>query len=118
MEQLTSTLMLARQSEHQQQLMLMEERSAIARELHDSLAQSLSCLKIQVACLQMHGSERLPKKTDNLLQQMRDELNTAYRQLRELLTTFRLTLNTPGLRAALQHAVDEFSRRMGFDHRF
>ncbi|KFD09285.1 HAMP domain protein, partial [Rahnella aquatilis CIP 78.65 = ATCC 33071] len=50
LEQLTSTLMLARQAEHQQQLMLMEERSAIARELHDSLAQSLSCLKIQVAC--------------------------------------------------------------------
>lgn len=44
---------------------------------------------------------------------MREELSTAYRQLRELLTTFRLTINTPGLRAALQHTVDEFSRRMG-----
>jgi two-component system nitrate/nitrite sensor histidine kinase NarX len=112
LEQLTSTLMLARQAEDQQQLMLMEERSAIARELHDSLAQSLSCLKIQVACLQMH-QERLCEEDAALLQQMREELSTAYRQLRELLTTFRLTLNTPGLRAALQHTVDEFSRRMG-----
>ncbi|WP_447867594.1 nitrate/nitrite two-component system sensor histidine kinase NarX [Rahnella bonaserana] len=112
LEQLTSTLMLARQAEHQQQLMLMEERSAIARELHDSLAQSLSCLKIQVACLQMHAGA-FSEEDQNLLQQMRDELSTAYRQLRELLTTFRLTLNTPGLRAALQHTVDEFSRRMG-----
>jgi len=112
LEQLTSTLMLARQAEDQQQLMLMEERSAIARELHDSLAQSLSCLKIQVACLQMH-QERLCEEDSALLQQMREELSTAYRQLRELLTTFRLTINTPGLRAALQHTVDEFSRRMG-----
>lgn len=112
LEQLTSTLMLARQAEHQQQLMLMEERSAIARELHDSLAQSLSCLKIQVACLQMHAAA-FSEEDQNVLQQMRDELSTAYRQLRELLTTFRLTLNTPGLRAALQHTVDEFSRRMG-----
>lgn len=112
LEQLTSTLMLARQAEHQQQLMLMEERSAIARELHDSLAQSLSCLKIQIACLQMQGSE-LTAENGQLVQQMRDELNTAYRQLRELLTTFRLQMNTPGLRAALQHAVDEFSARMG-----
>ncbi|MBU9811886.1 nitrate/nitrite two-component system sensor histidine kinase NarX [Rahnella sp. SL6] len=112
LEQLTSTLMLARQAEHQQQLMLMEERSAIARELHDSLAQSLSCLKIQVACLQMHA-DAFPEEDKNLLLQMREELNTAYRQLRELLTTFRLTLNTPGLHAALQHTVDEFSRRMG-----
>ncbi|MBU9845600.1 nitrate/nitrite two-component system sensor histidine kinase NarX [Rahnella ecdela] len=112
LEQLTSTLMLERQAEHQQQLMLMEERSAIARELHDSLAQSLSCLKIQVACLQMHASA-FSEEDQNLLQQMRDELSTAYRQLRELLTTFRLTLNTPGLRAALQHTADEFSRRLG-----
>lgn len=112
LEQLTSTLMLARQAEHQQQLMLMEERSAIARELHDSLAQSLSCLKIQVACLQRHA-DAFSEEDNTLLQQMREELNTAYRQLRELLTTFRLTLNTPGLRAALQHTVDEFSRRMG-----
>lgn len=73
LEQLTSTLMLARQAEHQQQLMLMEERSAIARELHDSLAQSLSCLKIQIACLQMQGSE-LTAENSQLVQQMRDEL--------------------------------------------
>ena len=117
LEQLTSTLMLARQAEHQQQLMLMEERSAIARELHDSLAQSLSCLKIQIACLQMQGSE-LTAENSQLVQQMRDELNTAYRQLRELLTTFRLQMNTPGLRAALQHAVDEFSARMGITINF
>lgn len=112
LEQLTSTLMLARKAEHQQQLMLMEERAAIARELHDSLAQSLSCLKIQIACLQMQGSE-LSAQSGQLVQQMRDELNSAYRQLRELLTTFRLQMNTLGLRAALQHAVDEFSARIG-----
>lgn len=117
LEQLTSSLMLARQAEHQQQLMLMDERSAIARELHDSLAQSLSCMKIQIACLQMQGGE-LSEENSLLIQQMRDELNTAYRQLRELLTTFRLKMHTPGLRAALRHAVDEFSARMGVDIAF
>lgn len=117
LEQLTSSLMLARQAEHQQQLMLMDERSAIARELHDSLAQSLSCMKIQIACLQMQGGD-LSEENSLLIQQMRDELNTAYRQLRELLTTFRLKMNTPGLRAALQHAVDEFSTRMGVEITF
>jgi len=117
LDQLTSSLMLARQSEHQQQLMLMDERSAIARELHDSLAQSLSCMKIQIACLQMQGGER-SEENRQLIQQIRDELNTAYRQLRELLTTFRLKMHTPGLRAAMQHAVDEFSARMGFDIAF
>ena len=35
----------------------MEERATIARELHDSIAQSLSCMKMQVSCLQMQDAE-------------------------------------------------------------
>ncbi|MDA5522981.1 nitrate/nitrite two-component system sensor histidine kinase NarX [Yersinia kristensenii] len=109
-EQLTSTLALESQARHQQQLLLMEERSAIARELHDSIAQSLSCLKIQIRCLQIQVPD-LPEPSKLLIQQMRDELNTAYRQLRELLTTFRLKLNAATLQAALQTLVNEFSER-------
>lgn len=109
-EQLTSTLALESQARHQQQLLLMEERSSIARELHDSIAQSLSCLKIQVSCLQMQTTD-LPVASNLLIQQMRDELNIAYRQLRELLTTFRLKLNAATLHAALQTLVNEFSER-------
>ncbi len=112
MEQLTNMLALERQADHQQQLMLMEERAAIARELHDSIAQSLSCLKIQASCLQMQG-ENLPPACLTLVGEMRTELNSAYRQLRELLTTFRLRLAEPGLLAALQSTVQEFNSRLG-----
>ncbi|CNI26248.1 MULTISPECIES: nitrate/nitrite two-component system sensor histidine kinase NarX [Yersinia] len=111
-EQLTSTLALESQARHQQQLLLMEERSAIARELHDSIAQSLSCLKIQISCLQMQAPD-LPEPSKLLVQQMRDELNVAYRELRELLTTFRLKLNAATLQAALQTLVNEFGERAG-----
>ncbi|GAK27270.1 nitrate/nitrite two-component system sensor histidine kinase NarX [Serratia liquefaciens] len=111
-EQLTSVLAIERQVDHQQQLMLMEERAAIARELHDSIAQSLSCLKMQLSCLQMQGAELSPANL-GLVQQMREELNIAYRQLRELLTTFRLRLTEPGLLAALQSTVQEFGQRLG-----
>lgn len=113
MEQFTSTLALERQSEHQQQMLLMAERTAIAAELHDSLAQSLSCLKIQISCLQMQSRDTT-EDNKRLMRQMREELNTAYRQLRELLTTFRLSVAEPGLRAALKVAVDEFSEKLGF----
>lgn len=112
-EQLTATLALERQYEHQQQLVVMEERSAIARELHDSIAQSLSCLKMQVSCLQMQG-EALPEQSRELLAQMRNELNTSWRQLRELLTTFRLQLVEPGLRPALEASCQEFGDKLGF----
>lgn len=111
-EQLTNVLAIERQVDYQQQVMLMEERAAIARELHDSIAQSLSCLKMQTSCLQMQGAA-LPAASLTLVQQMRAELNTAYRQLRELLTTFRLRLSEPGLLAALQSTQQEFNQRLG-----
>ena len=53
----------------------------------------------------------MPEPSKLLVQQMRDELNIAYRQLRELLTTFRLKLNAATLHAALQTLVNEFSER-------
>lgn len=104
---------LERQSEHQQQLILMEERAAIARKLHDSLAQSLSCLKIHVSCIQMQG-ENLSGEIRSQLTEMGEELNTAYRQLRELLTTFRLQLNESGRLPALRATVEKYEKRLGF----
>lgn len=112
-EQLTSTLALDRHQEHQQQLIVMEERATIARELHDSIAQSLSCMKMQVSCLQMQGDD-LPAASRQLLGQIRNELNTSWAQLRELLTTFRLQLTEPGLRPALEASCQEYSAHFGF----
>lgn len=112
-DQLTSTLTLERQSHQQQQLLLMEERSAIARELHDSIAQSLSFLKIQVSCMQMENTS-LEENSKRRLTEMRNELNGAYHLLRELLTTFRLQLSEAGLHAALQATVQEFSEKLTF----
>ncbi|MCI1899761.1 MAG: nitrate/nitrite two-component system sensor histidine kinase NarX [Enterobacter sp.] len=112
-EQLTATLALDRHQEKQQQLIVMEERATIARELHDSIAQSLSCMKMQVSCLQMQD-DALPDNSKQLLGQIRNELNTSWVQLRELLTTFRLQLTEPGLRPALESSCQEFSARLGF----
>ena len=113
-EQITATLALDRHQERQQQLIVMEERATIARELHDSIAQSLSCMKMQVSCLQMQGTA-LPEESRSLLGQMRTELNTSWAQLRELLTTFRLQLSEPGLRPALEASCQEYSAHFGFE---
>lgn len=91
----------------------MEERATIARELHDSIAQSLSCMKMQVSCLQMQG-DALPESSRELLSQIRNELNASRAQLRELLTTFRLQLTEPGLRPALEASCEEYSAKFGF----
>ncbi|RPH21026.1 nitrate/nitrite two-component system sensor histidine kinase NarQ [Buttiauxella warmboldiae] len=89
---------------HYQQLLLMEERATIARELHDSLAQVLSYLRIQLALLKRAvPAENLPAQ--RIIDDFSQALNDAYRQLRELLTTFRLTLQQADLPAALQEMI-------------
>ena len=91
---------------------LLEERAAIARELHDSLAQSLSFMKIQIARLQSKASGKLSTTTQNdIVNELREGLDNAYSELRELLSTFRLHIDVRGLSFALQSAIDEYVQR-------
>lgn len=109
----------ARRTEQNRRLSLLEERAALARELHDSLAQSLAYMKIQVSRLKplLAATGAQPDHPDaaggasDVLEELREGLNSAYRQLRELLTTFRLRIEGEGLAAALQNTVSEFSGR-------
>jgi two-component system, NarL family, nitrate/nitrite sensor histidine kinase NarX len=90
-----------------------EERAAMARELHDSLAQSLAYMKIQVSLLQtalQKDSDR-PVDIDASLQKLRTTLSTANLQLRELITTFRLTMHGRTFSQALEDSIEEFERR-------
>ena len=113
-DQLATAIFLEKQITEEQQLTLAEERAVIARELHDSLAQSLSYLKMQVARMRRLGITGEHEQSHNaILEELSTGLNSAYRQLRELLTTFRLKLDTPDLYTALRQTVGEFSERLG-----
>jgi len=113
-DQLATAIFLERQITEEQQMTLAEERTVIARELHDSLAQSLSYLKMQVARLRRLDIDSSRKQVhDDILEELSTGLNGAYRQLRELLATFRLKLDTPDLHSALNKTTAEFSERLG-----
>ena len=113
-DQLATAIFLERQITEEQQLTLAEERTVIARELHDSLAQSLSYLKMQVARLRRLNIEGDQKNAhEAILDELSTGLSSAYRQLRELLATFRLKLDTPDLATALRKTIEEFSGRLG-----
>ncbi len=102
----------ARRTEQSRRLSLLEERAALARELHDSLAQSLAYMKIQVSRLKpLVERSSAGDEAAEVLAELREGLNSAYRQLRELLTTFRLRIEGEGLAAALQTTVKEFAGR-------
>ncbi|MGF1910975.1 nitrate/nitrite two-component system sensor histidine kinase NarQ [Vibrio kasasachensis] len=92
-----------------EQLLLLEERATIARELHDSLAQSLSYLKIQVSLLKrvMKKLEKSPNvdKASDIVTDLDSALSGAYTQLRELLTTFRLSIKEGNFGSALKEML-------------
>jgi len=111
---IAATLQANQQIEHRRRLALLEERNAMARDLHDSLAQALSYLKIQVARLYASANNaELTLETYDIIAELREGLNNAYRQLRELIATFRLKIEHPRLEDSLREVAQEFSRRGG-----
>ena len=110
-ELISASLSLNQLAQNQARIALMEERAVIARELHDSLAQALSYQKIQLVRLKKQIAAEFSKEAMNeTLAEIQSGVSTAYRQLRELLVTFRIKLDAPGLVAAAQATVEEFSR--------
>ncbi len=111
-----TTLSLNNLAEHESRIALMEERAIIARELHDSLAQSLSYQKLQASRLKRLLEKDADRETlFDSIQQVQDGLNASYRQLRELLSTFRMKIDAPGLEPALIGTLAEFQERSSID---
>ncbi|STO54529.1 nitrate/nitrite sensor protein NarQ [Canicola haemoglobinophilus] len=108
-QMLSRTLYFYQMQRQQQHLLLMEERSIIARELHDSLAQVLSYLKIQLTLLK-HNLQRdtvdAKQKSQAIIQDFEQAVTDGYVQLRELLATFRLTVQEANLQVALEQVID------------
>jgi two-component system nitrate/nitrite sensor histidine kinase NarX len=102
---------LSEQKSQEQRLAMLNERTVIARELHDSLAQALSYLQIQVTLLQKTQEKQKYDKQQPIIDELKGGLSSAYRQLRELLTTFRLKIDAGGLKAALEHSVNDLGDR-------
>jgi PAS domain S-box-containing protein len=90
-----------------------EERSRIARELHDSTAQSLAALVINLSRLEESGA-KLDRKTRDLIS---DSLALAEQEAREVRTLsyllHPLLLDDIGLGPALKQYVDGFVQRTG-----
>lgn len=95
-------------------LSIMEERTTLAHELHDSLAQTLASLRFQVRLLedllkQENGSAAARKDA----QRIRGGLDEAHTELRELLNSFRAPIDQRGLVSAMEKLVERFGRETG-----
>ena len=90
-----------------------KERAMLARELHDSIAQSLVFLKIQLQLLRTAAQKGQTGQMHKAL----DELDTGLREsigdVRELLMHFRTRTNTDDIEQALQETLQKFHHQTG-----
>ncbi len=98
----------ARLDSDARQLAIMEERNAIASELHDSLAQSLVSMRLQVKMLGEVLFKKDLRAAQNEVRKLRTALDEAHSSLRELLANFRLRMDERGLLPAIAHLVQRF----------
>ena len=95
-------------------LSIVEERNSLAHELHDSLAQTLASLRFQCRMLDdsLAGSP-ISQEAGNDLTRLRNGLDEAHTELRELLASFRAPLDRRGLVPALEKLTNRLGRETG-----
>lgn len=103
-----------RSDEEARRLSIVEERTALAHELHDSLAQTLASLRFQVRMLDdtLRQEAASAAAMDDLLK-IRNGLDEAHTELRELLYSFRAPLDQRGLLPALEKLTDRLGEETG-----
>jgi two-component system nitrate/nitrite sensor histidine kinase NarX len=94
-----------------------EERALLARELHDSIAQSLAFLKIQAGLLRSAVQKQQPEKVNTTLDELDAGLKESINDVRELLVHFRTRTNTDDIEAALQETLQKFQHQTGLPTR-
>ncbi len=89
-----------------------EERTRIAREIHDELGQSLTAVKIDLAWM----AGRLPRRNAPMLERIRSTLELAdslIQSVRRISTELRPGILDLGLAAAVEWQAQEFQARTG-----
>jgi two-component system nitrate/nitrite sensor histidine kinase NarX len=103
----------ARLESEARRVAILEERNIIGNELHDSLAQSLIGMRLQLKLL----GESLARKDIGAAQyeasRLRRAMTQANADLRELLTNYRLKLDDAGLAQSIAGLVERFGRETG-----
>jgi len=95
-------------------LSIIDERTSLAHELHDSLAQTLASLRFQVRMLEETLQDAgASDKVMHEAQRIHNGLDEAHDELRELINSFRARLDQRGLVPALGKLVERFNQETG-----
>jgi two-component system, NarL family, nitrate/nitrite sensor histidine kinase NarX len=90
-----------------------QERNLLARELHDSIAQSLAFLKIQVQLMRDALASGNAARIQAVLGEIDTGVRESYGDVRELLVHFRTRANAEHIEPALQTTLRKFEHQSG-----
>ncbi|MEF7613314.1 type IV pili methyl-accepting chemotaxis transducer N-terminal domain-containing protein [Aquincola sp. MAHUQ-54] len=98
----------------QREAAVAEERGLLARELHDSIAQGLSFLKIQAGLLRDEIGRGVPSRVvDHRLAELDTGVRESLSDVRELLLHFRTRTNAEDIVPALRTTLTKFEHQTG-----
>lgn len=89
------------------------ERSLIAQELHDSIAQSLAFMKIQIQLLRDALKREDASAVDQVIGELDAGVRESYNDVRELLTHFRTRSDAQAIEPALRSTLKKFEHQTG-----
>lgn len=95
------------------ELAVCEERNLVAQGLHDSIAQGLNFLNLQVQMLEQSIWQRRWEEVEEIVPALRTGVDESYQDVRELLLNFRTRLQEGNLLTSLETVVDKFRRQSG-----
>ena len=92
---------------------LTSERQQIANEVHDSLAQGLTYMRMRMSLLRDAIAQGDELRAHKLVNDVDETLGNSQRRLRELITYFRTRMDPRGLLHALREMTDRYLDRTG-----
>lgn len=95
------------------QLAVAEERNLVAQGLHDSIAQGLNFLKLQIQMLQDSIKRDAKEEVQEVIGLIDLGVRESYEDVRELLTSFRIKLGEGDLSDSLEIAANRFKQQSG-----
>jgi len=93
------------------QLAVVEERNLVAQGLHDSIAQGLNFLNLQVQLLGDAVERNDVAEAREIVPLLRHGVEESYQDVRELLHNFRSRLTTGDMAPAVEDTVERFRRQ-------
>ena len=95
------------------ELAVVQERGLVAQGLHDSLAQGLNYLNLQLQMLESAVRREDHAEIKEILPLLRMGVTDGYQDVRELLTNFRSKLEQGDLKMAVEETIERFRRHSG-----